>query len=334
VIQPEVCDKCGFDAADYTRSDLLGTLRALAPIWRTTTEGVAPSVLESRPAPAVWSAMEYAAHSRDVTAAMDLLLQLALTSDAPVLDPVPDQVPEPEIAPMMRDAIIQLDKQVARLNGKASRMDDADWKRTVTIGTETKDAAWIVAHAVHDATHHLRDVGRGLHALGAGAPTQHGRVVQCNASTGGVPKAPLARATVDRRGVFGDRQADRNHHGRPLQALSLWSADVIDALRSEGHTVHPGAAGENVTVAGIDWTTIRPGVRVDLGAVRIEISAFATPCAKNAQWFSDRDFRRIDHDRHPGWSRAYAWVLSGGEIAPGDDVVVEPPPPEPGDQSR
>jgi hypothetical protein len=31
----------------------------------------------------------------------------------------------------------------------------------------------------------------------------------------------------------------------------------------------------------------------------------------------------MDHDRHPGWSRAYAWVLRGGEVHPGDAVVVE-----------
>jgi len=77
-------------------------------------------------------------------------------------------------------------------------------------------------------------------------------------------------------------------------------------------------------VSGVDWSTIRPGVRVQVGGALAEISAFATPCAKNAQWFSDRDFRRIDHNRHPGWSRAYAWVLDGGDVAPGDTVIVEP----------
>ena len=33
---------------------------------------------------------------------------------------------------------------------------------------------------------------------------------------------------------------------------------------------------------------------------------------------------RGDHDRHPGWSRLYATVLSPGEVAVGDEVVVEP----------
>jgi MOSC domain-containing protein YiiM len=148
--------------------------------------------------------------------------------------------------------------------------------------------------------------------------------VQINTSGGGVPKTPIDAATIGPRGVEGDRQNDRKHHGRPLQALSLWSQEVIESLRAEGHPIHAGAAGENLTLAGIDWHTIRPGVRLQIGDVLLEISAYATPCAKNAQWFADRDFTRIDHDEHPRDSRAYAWVLAGGRIATGDAVVVEP----------
>jgi MOSC domain-containing protein YiiM len=182
----------------------------------------------------------------------------------------------------------------------------------------------VLEPAVHAAVHHQRAAGRALHALGAGAPTQHGRVVQVNASGGGVPKSPLPDATVGARGVEGDTQAERLHHGKPMQAVSLWSADLIDALRAEGHSVYPGAAGENLTVAGIDWQTIRPGVQLQAGDALLEISAFATPCVKNAQWFADRNFRRIDHHAYPGWSRAYAWVCRGGPVAPRDEVIVEP----------
>ena len=42
------------------------------------------------------------------------------------------------------------------------------------------------------------------------------------------------------------------------------------------------------------------------------------------QWFSDGDFNRMDHERHPGWSRAYAWVREPGTIRSGDAVIVEP----------
>ena len=176
---------------------------------------------------------------------------------------------------------------------------------------------------VHDAIHRLHDLGRALHAAGAGAPTQQGSVAQISTSDGGVPKTAVLAADVGRRGLLGDRQANRKHHGRPFQALCLWSSEVIDALAAEGHPVHPGAAGENVTVADIDWATLRPGVRVLLGQVLCEISAWAVPCRKNDQWFTGSS-DRIDHALHPGWSRAYAWVLEPGSITTGDPVIVEP----------
>jgi len=176
---------------------------------------------------------------------------------------------------------------------------------------------------IHECTHLLADLGRQLHAAGAGVPTQRGTVVQLSASGGGVPKLPVERVEVGFGGVVGDRQANRKHHGRPFQALCLWSADVIDALRAEGHPVHAGACGENVTVAGIDWASLRGATRVRIGGVLCEISGWATPCRKIDAWFTGRS-DRIDHEAHPGWSRAYAWVLEPGSIAAGDEVVVEP----------
>jgi MOSC domain-containing protein YiiM len=320
----ETCDECRFDAADYNRSDLLGTLRAIAPMWRETVERVDAEFLARSPSPGVWSALEYASHSRDIVGAMGYLLHLTLTQDHPILDPPPEQTPEPVTPGSIDEAIDALAANAARVSKKCGSMTDADWSRLVTIGDGTVDAQWIVAHAVHDAVHHLRDAGRGLHSLGTGAPTQRGVVRQINSSDGGVPKRAIESATIGRRGVIGDRQADRKYHGRPLQALSLWSHDVIDRLLADGHPIHAGAAGENLTIAGVDWTTIRPGVRLRIGEVLVEISAYATPCAKNAQWFSDRDFKRIDHSVNPGLSRAYAWVLEGGTVVAGDEVVVEP----------
>lgn len=180
------------------------------------------------------------------------------------------------------------------------------------------------ADAVHECIHLLHDLGRHLHAAGAGVPTQRGVVAQVSASGGGVPKAAVPEVVVDVDGVRGDHQANRKHHGRPFQALCLWSDEVMAALRAEGHTVHPGATGENVTVAGLDWALLRPGAVLDIGSVRCELSAWATPCREIDRWFTGRS-DRIDHERHPGWSRVYAWVLEPGSIRAGDGVVVEPP---------
>ncbi len=110
------------------------------------------------------------------------------------------------------------------------------------------------------------------------------------------------------RGLDGDRQASRKHHGRVWQALCLWSADVVEALAAEGHPVFPGAAGENVSVRGLDWAAVRPGVRLRLGSVLAEVTVPALPCAKNARWFVDGDFNRMHHERDRAVTRWYALV--------------------------
>jgi MOSC domain-containing protein YiiM len=169
----------------------------------------------------------------------------------------------------------------------------------------------------------LRHAGRILHDHAVAPTSGTGRVDQINVSDGGVPKRPVDRATVGPRGIVGDRQAARKHHGRPWQALCLWSAEVIERLRQEGHPIAPGLAGENLTIAGIDWTDMRPGLRLRIGEVLAETSVWSLPCTKNAQWFRDGDFRRMEHTRERGVSRMYAWVLEGGDIAIGDAVTVE-----------
>lgn len=323
----ETCALCRFDGAHYDVRDALGTVRAVAAMWNQTVEGVADEVVRRRPSPEVWSAAEYAAHSADVTEAMSRLLHGLLTIDDLRIDVVPSS-PEPDISGGAVAAIERLRTNMSRLHDLAAAVgngDDPRWARVGTIGGVRVDAAWVLRHAVHDATHHLSDAGRGLHLLGAGAPTQHGTIVALNVSGGGVPKRPVESAEVRARGMVGDRQRSRQHHGKPLQALCLWSSDVIDALRAEGHPIRAGAAGENVTISGVDWGSIRPGVRILIGDVVAEVSAYATPCRKNARWFVDRDFNRMLHDRHPGWSRVYAWVREAGNLHSGDPVVVEPP---------
>lgn len=151
-------------------------------------------------------------------------------------------------------------------------------------------------------------------------PRLMGRVHQINTSQGGVPKLPVDEAVVDFSGVIGDVQEDRVHHGHPEQALCLFSLEVIERFRAEGHPVEPGSTGENITVSGLDWALVVPGTRMTVGPVEIEITGYATPCAKNARWFIDGRYNRMHASRHPGESRVYARVVEGGRIEPGDPV--------------
>lgn len=148
-----------------------------------------------------------------------------------------------------------------------------------------------------------------------------GRIHQINVSNGGVPKRPVPEAVVDVNGITTDRQSDRKAHGGPLRALCMYSAERLGELAEEGHNLNPGYLGENVTTEGVDWTLVVPGALVYLGDdVVCEVTAYTTPCWKNAKWFVDGDFSRILQDKHPGYSRVYARIISGGAIRQGDPV--------------
>ena len=96
---------------------------------------------------------------------------------------------------------------------------------------------------------------------------------------------------------------------------------MIDAFAADGHPIGYGNAGENITISGLDWSTMGAGVRLRIGDVLAETSFFALPCSSNAPWFLDGDFRLMHHDRGPV-SRIYAWVLEPGAIAVGDPAEI------------
>lgn len=157
-------------------------------------------------------------------------------------------------------------------------------------------------------------------------PDPMARIFQLSTSNGGVPKTAVRRATIDELGIVGDGHHDMVHHGGPDRALCLYSIEVIEALRGEGHPIEPGSAGENLTLSGLDWDEVVPGARMLIGQeVEIEVTSYTAPCAKNAQWFLDGRFSRMLQSRFPGESRVYARVLRPGEVEVGDEVVLIPP---------
>lgn len=150
-----------------------------------------------------------------------------------------------------------------------------------------------------------------------------GTIHQLSASAGGVPKLPIVEATVDTDGLTVDRQADLRAHGGPNRAICLYSIEQIAALQAEGHPIHPGSTGENITTSGFELGAVPLGSRLRLGeAVLIELTTHTSPCWKNARWFTGGDFNRIKQAVCPGWSRVYARVLEGGTLHPGDPIEV------------
>lgn len=161
-----------------------------------------------------------------------------------------------------------------------------------------------------------------------------GTLLSINTSPGGVPKRPIPEGHVTRLGIDGDQVAHPKIHGGPERAVCLFFQEVIDLLQAEGHPIAPGTVGENLTLAGIDHTTLREGdvlvitpAAAPAGpAVRLRLTRPTTPCKTIAGSFRDGYFNRIHQARTPGEHRWYAAVLADGTIRPGDTVRLEPRP--------
>ncbi len=93
-------------------------------------------------------------------------------------------------------------------------------------------------------------------------------------------------------------------------------------LAVEGHPIFPGAAGENLTVAGLEWDRVMPGVEVRVGAARLRVTSYAAPCENLEPFLLCGAFRRLSQKVHPGWSRVYARVLEAGTVRAGDPVEL------------
>ena len=148
------------------------------------------------------------------------------------------------------------------------------------------------------------------------------KIVGLFVSNGGVPKLPIARGYVSTNGIEGDRQRNLKYHGGPERALCLYSQEVIETLQREGHPIAGGTTGENVLISGLDWSLVKPGVRLQMGEVVIEVTRPTTPCVNIKASFIDGDFMRVHHKKSPHDSRVYVRVLDEGDLHVGDEVSV------------
>jgi len=152
-----------------------------------------------------------------------------------------------------------------------------------------------------------------------------GVIVSINVSAGGVPKLPVPFARVGPTGVEGDKQRDLAHHGGADRAVCLYSLERIEALQREGHGVAPGTTGENLTIRGLDWDAVVPGVQLRTGDITLKITGYTSPCHNIRPSFADENSNRISHKLNPGWSRVYARVVGESLLRTGDAIALRAP---------
>ena len=158
------CNECGFVYDELSPLELSGRLRSYPAQYRESMSGVSDVLARRRPEPAVWSALEYLCHVRDV---------LIVQRDRVVLARVEER---PSFARMYRDERVELCRYASQDVGEVldhlgmaaelcalvfDGLDENAWSRPLVYNwpepTEG-DVTWLGRHTVHEAEHHLRDV--------------------------------------------------------------------------------------------------------------------------------------------------------------------------------
>ncbi len=167
------CEECGFDYEALDPADAPAAIRAFAkryrmPLTRFLRDEDGDALVRRRPAPEVWSALEYAAHVRDVFESYDRWIRQILDDERPVLEgPAPNDLATErrygdDDPATVADALAA---NAERLAFTVETVPADGWER-VGLRRGEERSVWLHARrAVHEGNHHLLDIGRGLRAV-------------------------------------------------------------------------------------------------------------------------------------------------------------------------
>ena len=165
------CEECGFDATELSPTDAVAALRKFPRRYRAPLTRLLPgedgAVLRRRPEPGTWSALEYAAHVRDVFGTYAGRVRRTLDEDRPEFEgPRPDELVE---SGRYNDAdpaavVGELEANAELLASVLEGVPDDGWERVGIRHGEEHSVLLSARRAVHEGNHHLLDVGRSLRA--------------------------------------------------------------------------------------------------------------------------------------------------------------------------
>jgi MOSC domain-containing protein YiiM len=134
----------------------------------------------------------------------------------------------------------------------------------------------------------------------------------------GIWKLPVQGPVgVSSGGMTGDEQADTTHHGGPDKALLAYSAEHYPKWKEESPDSdwQYGGFGENLTIAGLDESSVCIGDVYRIGEVHLEVSQPRQPCWKLCRRWNRPDLaKRVIQLSRSGW---YLRVLEPGDLSRG-----------------
>lgn len=168
------CEECGFDYSAPDAGELPDAVvelaSAFADFFRTarSAQGSPParSFVRARPAPGVWSALEYGCHVRDVLLVQRERVLAALRMDDFVAVPMgrDERVEHDGYAEQdPADVVRQLQDAAMLFVNVLRRLEPSDWDRTLRYPYPEpvpQTLLWVARHTVHELQHHLMDIRR------------------------------------------------------------------------------------------------------------------------------------------------------------------------------
>jgi hypothetical protein len=158
----EPCPDCGFDPAEVAAENLAELIHENARGWYGALDGPDAAV---RPAPNVWSPLEYACHVRDVHQIFAERLTLMLEQDDPQFANWDQDVTAIESRYAAQDpATVSVELVEAAADAAAIYAGVApdQWQRP---GRRSNGSIFTVEtlgrYHLHDVVHHLHDIGGG-----------------------------------------------------------------------------------------------------------------------------------------------------------------------------
>ena len=159
------CESCGLRYDDLTTSAALGLIRSHPTRYRRRLQHLPIDVLRRRPAPGVWSPLEYACHVRDVYDVYHTRVRRTLTEHEPTLEPMRNDERAERYAynqQPLAAVLLDLEHNADRFAALTSEISEPQWSRlAVRLPQERRTVRWMVRQAAHEGLHHLHDIGVG-----------------------------------------------------------------------------------------------------------------------------------------------------------------------------
>lgn len=165
-----VCPGCGLDYGTISPSDAKVAIRSYPRRYRSALAAVLEDeadegLIRRRPAPATWSALEYTAHVADRLGLFTDVVRRMFDGSSSTLDfwDADERAQMQGYNEQDPAAVLdRLEQASSSLAAAVDRVDSGSWGRTANFPFGERDLLTMVRTAVHEGSHHLRDVERVL----------------------------------------------------------------------------------------------------------------------------------------------------------------------------